>query len=51
MLMKWELYYAEQQTNIRAVYTAKIDDQVISYGSLLKIQSIQNLRIPELNDV
>lgn len=51
---KWERYYAEQQTSIRAVYIAKIDDEFVGYGSLLndsEYLEFKNLGIPEINDV
>lgn len=51
---KWERYYAEQQTNIRTVCIAKIGDEFVGYGSLLKnteYPEFKNLGIPEINDV
>ena len=51
---KWERYYTEQQTNIRTVCIAKIGDEFIGYGSLLKnteYLDFKNLGIPEINDV
>lgn len=51
---KWERYYTEQQTNIRTVCIAKIGDEFIGYGSLLKnseYANFKNLGIPEINDI
>lgn len=51
---KWGRYYTEQQTNIRTVCIAKIGDEFIGYGSLLKnteYPEFKTLGNPEIHDV
>ena len=51
---KWERYFAEQQTSVRTVCIAKIQDEFVGYGSLLKISKYPYFKedgIPEINDV
>lgn len=51
---KWDRYLSEQQSNIRKVCLAKIGNEIIGYGSLLKkseYPSFQKLAIPEIHDV
>lgn len=51
---KWQRYYAEQQTKLRTVCVAKIDEEFVGYGSLVRnshYSEFKNNRIPEINDV
>ena len=51
---KWERYYAEQQASIRIVCIAKIGDEFVGYGSLLKnaeYSDFKDFGIPEIHDV
>ncbi|MFI5344648.1 MAG: GNAT family N-acetyltransferase, partial [Chlamydiales bacterium] len=51
---KWEKYYAEQKANVRTVYIAKLQDEFIGYGSLLKVSGYPDFKdngIPEIHDV
>lgn len=52
--MKWEHYYTEQQKGIRTVCLARIQDEYIGYGSLLRMSeypSFRNNGIAEINDI
>lgn len=51
---KWERYYSEQQAKIRKVCIAKIGNDLVGYGSLLKhseYPDFKKLNIPEIHDV
>jgi GNAT superfamily N-acetyltransferase len=51
---KWKKYYAEQKANIRTVCIAKVQDELVGYGSLLNFSEYPNFKnedIPEIHDV
>lgn len=51
---KWKKYYAEQKANIRTVCIAKVQDEFIGYGSLLKVSEYPDFKdngVPEIHDV
>lgn len=51
---KWEKYYAEQKADIRTVCIAKVQDEFVGYGSLLKASEYPDFKksgIPEIHDV
>lgn len=51
---KWKRYYAEQKAKIRTVCIAKVQNEFIGYGSLLKVSEYSDFKnngIPEIHDV
>lgn len=51
---KWKRYYVEQQNHARTVYLLEAQNQLIGYGSLLRISEYPSFKekgIPEINDV
>lgn len=51
---KWKKYYGEQKANIRTVCIAKVQDELVGYGSLLNFSEYPNFKnegIPEIHDV
>ncbi|MBJ7448746.1 MAG: GNAT family N-acetyltransferase [Parachlamydiales bacterium] len=51
---KWEQYYQDQEIGNRTVCIAKIDNQLIGYGTLIKDSKYPFFKIahiPEINDV
>lgn len=51
---KWKKYCAEQKRNVRKVCIAKMQDEIVGYGSLLTISQYPNFKdegIPEIHDV
>jgi GNAT superfamily N-acetyltransferase len=51
---KWDKYFEEQKANIRTVCIAKVKDEFVGYGSLLKVSeypAFKNSGTPEIHDV
>lgn len=51
---KWKEYCAEQRRNVRKVCIAKMQDEIVGYGSLLTISQYPNFKdegLPEIHDV